>query len=46
MLCGQPTLTPRLKNVSVRIPQPQPALNRSIYEIQKNASKPAFARAN
>ena len=45
MLCGQPTLTPRLKDVSVRIPQPQPALNRSIYEIQKNTAKPAFARA-
>ena len=44
MLCGKPTLTPRLKDVSVRIPQPQPALNRSIYEIQKGARKPAFAR--
>lgn len=45
LLCGRPTLKPRLKDVSVRIPQPQPALNRSIYEIQKNAAKPAFAKA-
>ncbi len=37
ILCGKPTLEPRLEPVPVRIPQPQPALNRSIYEIQKNA---------
>lgn len=36
LLCGTPTLTPRLTNVPVRIPQPQPDKNKSIYEIQKN----------
>ena len=34
MLCGEPTLTPRLKNIPVRIPQPQPDKRGSIYEIQ------------
>ncbi len=34
MLCGSPTLEPRLAPVPVRIPQPQPQHNRSIYEIQ------------
>lgn len=34
MLCGQPTLQPRLETIPVRIPQPQPKMNRSIYEIQ------------
>ena len=34
ILCGAPTLQPRLAPVPVRIPQPQPDLNRSIYEIQ------------
>lgn len=35
LLCGAPTLTPRLAEVPVRIPQPQPATVGSIYEIQK-----------
>ena len=35
MLCGEATLTPRLTDVPVRIPQPQPDKNKSIYEIQK-----------
>ena len=39
MLCGEPTLTPRLEAVSVRIPQPQPATVGSIYEVQKAAQK-------
>lgn len=34
ILCGSPTLEPRLQPVPIRIPQPQPELNRSIYEIQ------------
>ncbi len=38
MLCGTPTLTPRLANIPVRIPQPQPAKAGSIYEIQKYAT--------
>ena len=36
ILCGAPTLSPRLADVPVRIPQPQPDRNKSIYEIQKN----------
>lgn len=34
MLCGHPTLTPRVAPVPVRIPQPQPAKAGSIYEVQ------------
>lgn len=37
LLCGRPTLQPRLAPVPVRIPQPQPAHNKSIYEIQRAA---------
>lgn len=44
MLCGTPTLTPRLEPVPVRIPQPQPATQGSIYEIQKAAAARGFAR--
>ncbi len=43
MLCGKPTLEPRLESVPVRIPQPQPASNRSIYEIQSRLKQRAFA---
>ena len=42
MLCGMPTLAPRLADVPIRIPQPQPDRNRSIYEIQKNLSGSGF----
>jgi len=35
LLCGTPTITPRLADVPVRVPQPQPATQGSIYEIQK-----------
>lgn len=35
LLCGEPTITPRLADVPVRIPQPQPPTVGSIYEIQK-----------
>jgi hypothetical protein len=45
MLCGEPTLEPRVEPVPVRIPQPQPAHNRSIYEIQSHVKKRAFATA-
>ena len=43
ILCGQPTLTPRIEPVPVRIPLPQPPKNRSIYEIQGQAGAPAPA---
>lgn len=42
MLCGDSTLNPRLKNIPVRIPQPQPDVPISIYEIQKGLKKRAF----
>ena len=42
MLCGEPTLTPRLKDIPIRIPQPQPDVPISIYEIQKGAKSRAF----
>ena len=34
MLCGEPTISPRLTDIPIRIPQPQPDRNASIYEIQ------------
>lgn len=42
MLCGTPTITPRLKNIPIRIPQPQPDVPISIYEIQKGLKTRAF----
>jgi ectoine hydroxylase len=42
MLCGEPTLNPRLKDIPVRIPEPQPNVPISIYEIQKGLKKRAF----
>ncbi|MGC3937752.1 phytanoyl-CoA dioxygenase family protein [Roseobacter sp. EG26] len=42
MLCGKSTLNPRLKDIPVRIPQPQPDVPVSIYEIQKGLKKRAF----
>jgi len=35
LLCGRPTITPRLVDLPVRIPQPQPKTVGSIYEVQK-----------
>lgn len=45
LLCGSGTITPRLENVPVRIPQPQPESAGSIYEVQANAGNAAFAKA-
>lgn len=42
MLCGTPTLQPRLKDIPLRIPQPQPDVPISIYEIQKGLKTRAF----
>ena len=42
MLCGAPTLQPRLKEIPIRIPQPQPDVPISIYEIQKGLKVRAF----
>lgn len=46
MLCGRPTLQPRLEKVPVRIPQPQPDENRSIYEIQSRVKRRALDTAS
>ncbi|MCG6902145.1 MAG: phytanoyl-CoA dioxygenase family protein [Rhodobacter sp.] len=44
MLCGCPTIAPRLADVPVRIPQPQPESEYgSIYEIQKRLKKRGFS---
>jgi ectoine hydroxylase-related dioxygenase (phytanoyl-CoA dioxygenase family) len=42
MLCGTPTINPRLKDIPVRIPQPQPDVPISIYEIQKGLKTRVF----
>ncbi len=42
LLCGQSTITPRLKDIPIRIPQPQPDVPISIYEIQKQLGKSGF----
>jgi ectoine hydroxylase len=42
LLCGEPTLRPRLRPVPVRIPQPAPTDIGSIYELQQKANDPAF----
>jgi len=42
MLCGEPTISPRLKDIPIRIPQPQPDVPISIYEIQKGLKKSGF----
>lgn len=42
MLCGEPTITPRLKDIPIRIPQPRPNVPISIYEIQKGLKKSGF----
>ena len=42
MLCGKPTIQPRLKDIPIRIPQPQPDVPISIYEIQKGLKDRAF----
>lgn len=42
LLCGSSTITPRLEQVPVRMPQPQPAKAGSIYEVQSAMQKRAF----
>ena len=45
MLCGSSTKNPRLKDIPVRIPQPQPNVAISIYEIQKGLKNRSFDTA-
>ncbi len=42
MLCGTPTIEPRLDAVPIRIPLPLPDARGSIYEIQRNLSNKGF----
>ncbi len=42
LLCGEPTLTPRLEDVPVRIPLPRPPDPSSIYQAQKTQHDRAF----
>ena len=43
MLCGTATITPRLAEIPVRIPLPQPEDRGSIYEIQKGLQNRGFS---
>jgi len=43
MLCGEPTIHPRLSDWPVRIPLPQPENRGSIYEIQKGLRHRGFS---
>ena len=43
MLCGAPTIEPRLEPVPVRIPLPLPEARGSIYEIQKTLRNRGFS---
>ena len=43
MLCGKSTITPRLRDIPVRIPLPQPDSRGSIYEIQKGLRNRGFS---
>ncbi|MDJ0825678.1 MAG: phytanoyl-CoA dioxygenase family protein [Rhodobacter sp.] len=43
MLCGTPTITPRLSDWPVRIPLPQPERRGSIYEIQQGLPHRGFS---
>lgn len=42
MLCGQTTLTPRIRPAPVRIPEPDAPTQGSIYEVQKAMGQRAF----
>ncbi len=45
ILCGTATLEPRLREAPIRMPQPQPATQGSIYEIQKALKTRSFKTA-
>ncbi|NNG05474.1 MAG: phytanoyl-CoA dioxygenase family protein [Inquilinus sp.] len=42
LLCGEPTICPRMANVPVRLPKPGPEKGGSIYENQKGAGTRHF----
>ena len=43
LLCGEPTATPRVERVPVRIPLPKHAREGSIYEVQSALARSAFS---
>ncbi len=45
LLCGSEPAIPRMTDVPIRLPIPQPAKKGSIYEIQQNAAVKSFASA-
>ncbi len=45
ILCGRQTIEPRLRDVPVRLPYPQPPTTGSIYEVQKAMGKRSFGVA-
>jgi hypothetical protein len=45
MICGNPTLEPRLEKVPVRIPLPKPLDPTSIYNAQKGLGSRSFSVA-
>ena len=45
ILCGRQTNEPRLRDVPVRLPYPQPPTTGSIYEVQKAMGKRSFGVA-
>ncbi len=44
IISGAPTIAPRVSAVPVRVPQPQPPTQGSIYEIQKQSAVRGFSR--
>ena len=46
MLCGTPTLTPRVDSIGARIPAPLPTDNFTIYEVQKKLRNRSFEVAS
>lgn len=42
MLCGTPTIEPRLRDIPIRIPLPPPRQSGSIYEIQRGLKTRSF----
>jgi len=44
MLCGEPTLTPRVDSLGARIPAPLPTEEFTIYEVQKRLKARSFDR--
>ncbi len=44
MLCGSPSIEPRLRPIPVRIPEPQPGAAGSIYEVQSGLRDRSFEK--